>query len=294
MFMDLYQWIKRLLFYCSNNKKTKIERIEIELETNPYYDTLDTIKSETIISNNINSSVYLYNNYIYKVIHFKSTNYLDNYCNIIYQLDKDLNILYPIDMIEHKNHLIEIYQYLPNCDLFDFIVTYTLTQQDKYKIILSLMETISQLHNSGFAHRDIKPENIFYLPNNKILLIDLIMSAEYNDCKNFRGGSITYASPQMFQDIYLENDWRRTDIWSLGVVIYVIQCKIFPWTNSIDCDIYLSYKSIENKQKYWDNVINDKLISKLLFHSLAINPEERKDINQLIDIFKNELDISIP
>ena len=154
------------------------------------------------------------------------------------------------------------------------------------------MESIANLHNSGVAHRDIKPENLFYLPNSKTLLIDLIMCSRYDDPQPFRGGTVSYASPQMFLDTYIENDWRRIDIWSLGVVIYVVQLLVFPWKNSIDCDIYLSYQSNENKQEYWDNIIDNKVISKLLFHTLAIQPEERKNINQLIDIFKNEIDLS--
>ena len=260
---------------------------------NSYYDVLDTInKYSTIISNTKTSSVYLHNNYIYKLVDFPDCCGLYKYCNTINQLEDTSNILYPLEMIYSENSLIEKYKYIPDCDLFELIVNYTLPQKDKYKIILSVMEAISQLHNAGFAHRDIKPENLFYLPNNKILLIDLIMCAQYNDPLYFKGGTVYYASPQIFQENYIENDWRKNDIWSLGIVIYVIQQQFFPWRNAKNCDIYLSYTNCDNKQEHWDNLIDNKVISKLLFNSLVINPNERKDINQLIEIFKNEIDIS--
>jgi len=299
MLVEIYYWIKEYFFYCcstNNNKrnKTKVKEIDVILntETDIYYDTLDSLKYGTMISSTKSSSVHLYNNYIYKLTHFKNYNELYTYRNNINQLDKNLNILYPLEMIDKDTSLIEKYRYLPNCELFDFIIKYTLTQRDKYMIILSVMESIANLHNSGVAHRDIKPENLFYLPNSKTLLIDLIMCSRYDDPQLFQGGTVSYASPQMFLDTYIENDWRRIDIWSLGVVIYVVQLLVFPWKNSIDCDIYLSYQSNENKQEYWDNIIDNKVISKLLFHTLAIQPEERKNINQLIDIFKNEIDLS--
>ena len=299
MLVEIYYWIKEYFFYCcstNNNKrnKTKVKEIDVILntETDIYYDTLDSLKYGTMISSTKSSSVHLYNNYIYKLTHFKNYNELYTYRNNINQLDKNLNILYPLEMIDKDTSLIEKYRYLPNCELFDFIIKYTLTQRDKYMIILSVMESIANLHNSGVAHRDIKPENLFYLPNSKTLLIDLIMCSRYDDPQPFQGGTVSYASPQMFLDTYIENDWRRIDIWSLGVVIYVVQLLVFPWKNSIDCDIYLSYQSNENKQEYWDNIIDNKVISKLLFHTLAIQPEERKNINQLIDIFKNEIDLS--
>ena len=234
MLAEIYYWIKEYFFYCcstKNNKRNRVREVDLILNTenDVYYDTLDSLKYGKMISSTKSSSVHLYNNYIYKLTHFKNSSGLHKYCNTINQIDKNLNILYPLEMIDKDTSLIEKYQYLPNCELFDFIVKYTLTQRDKYKIILSVMESISQLHNSGFAHRDIKPENLFYLPNNKTLLIDLIMCSSYDDSSYFRGGTVSYASPQMFQEIYIEDDWRRTDIWSLGVVIYVIQCQFFDF-----------------------------------------------------------------
>ena len=306
MLVEIYYWIKEKIYsFCSPNRNSNSNsnsnsnnnrNIEVNREKDTYYDILDTIKYSTIISNTETSSVYLHNNYIYKLVDFPNYNDLHKYYNTINQLNNQFkntdNILYPLEMIYRGDRLIEKYKYIQSGDLFDFIVDYTLTQNEKYKIILSVMETISQLHNSGFAHRDIKPENLFYLPNKNTLLIDLIMCARYDETKYFRGGSVSYASPQMFQDIYIENDWRRTDIWSVGIVIYIIQQKLFPWRNAQHCNIYLSYKNCDNKQEYWDSIIDNKVISKLLFHSLVINPNERKDINQLIDIFKNEIDLS--
>lgn len=276
--------------YYSNNEVYQIDN-DLHQEMNSYYEALDIIKYSTIISNTKSSSVYLHNNYIYKLVDFPSCYDLYKYCNTIDQLEDNSNILYPLEMTYRKTSLIEKYNYIPDCDLFELITNYTTTQNEKYKIILSVMEAISQLHNAGFAHRDIKPENLFYLPNNKILLIDLIMCSRYDDPLHFKGGTVYYASPQIFQENYIENDWRQTDIWSLGIVIYVIQQQFFPWKNSKECDIYLSYKNYDNKQEYWDSIDN-KVISKLLFNSLVINPNERKDINQLIEIFKNEIDIS--
>ncbi len=85
---------------------------------------------------------------------------------------------------------------------------------------------LAAVHNVGIVHRDVKPENIFLArsPTGSIVpkLLDFGISKEWNDALTTQQGPLTgtpaYMSPEQANgDTKLD---PRTDIWSLGVVLY--------------------------------------------------------------------------
>ena len=99
MLGDIYYWIIDRIFNCSiNTTYSNVNQFDIlkPVETKSYFETWDTIKYSTSISQNKNSSVYLHNNYIYKVVDFNNYNELYKYYITIKQLEPNNNILYPL------------------------------------------------------------------------------------------------------------------------------------------------------------------------------------------------------
>ena len=124
------------------------------------------------------------------------------------------------------------------------------------------------------------------------------MSCVYNCNENFYGGTPHYASPEIYTNIYNKNninnnteiDWRKCDIWSIGIIIFSIINKEFPWSSAEikNCNIYRIYcKTVyENKEIFWNQYKIKPLYKKLLYHSLNINPDERYNINQIIHLIE--------
>lgn len=105
-----------------------------------------------------------------------------------------------------------------------------LDQEHFSRISYQLLTAINHCANHGVIHRDIKPENIMFVhtgDESDLRLIDFGSSAkdEYHrpneDNKLLHktmAGTPFYTSPEMFQQRYS----YETDVWSVGVVLYVL------------------------------------------------------------------------
>ena len=80
---------------------------------------------------------------------------------------------------------------------------------------------LQKAHGKGIVHRDLKPANIFITPDDQIKIIDFgLAKAAHRTILTKSGttlGTVPYMSPEQAQGNPADN---RTDIWSLGVVMY--------------------------------------------------------------------------
>ena len=235
------------------------------------------------------SNVYVLDDKLYKSMKLESsrlTSYKDFQSKI--SLMKDNGVLMPDKLFTYPdNQVIEMYPYFPESDLFDIIYQKKITC-NKIDIISSIIYSMNQLHQLGFAHRDIKLENMLFNSDTKYTyLIDTVMSCKYSDNCPFYGGTTHYASPELLNQIPII-DWRYNDIWGLGIVIYIIMFDLFPWAEAdiIKCPIYKKYW--ENPKYYWNNYPDlDPKIKKLVSGCLVVNPANRLTTLELIDILKD-------
>ena len=234
------------------------------------------------------SNIYVLDNKLYKSISRTSrfTGYKD-FQNKMCHLT-DVGILLPDESLTYPdNQIIEMYPYFPESDLFDIIYSKK-NLCSKLEIIKSILQSIKSIHQNYFAHRDIKLENMLFLSDIKYTyLIDMVMSCKYNDRNPFYGGTTQYASPELLNRITIL-DWRQSDIWALGIVIYIIMFDLFPWVEAdiIRCSLYKKYT--EDPESYWNSYQDlDPKIKKLLEGCLVINPLKRLNIYQLLDIINN-------
>jgi len=78
-----------------------------------------------------------------------------------------------------------------------------------------VVRALAMLHEWGAAHGDLKPENILVEPGGGIRLLDL----GFSTTRTARGGSAGYSAPEAGTPGI---DPRRSDLWSLGVVLHEI------------------------------------------------------------------------
>ena len=108
-------------------------------------------------------------------------------------------------------------------------------EKEAKKIILQLISALESCHEKGIAHRDIKLQNVVIEPRKmKVKLIDFGLSAvckEEEDLSRLKEvvGSPYYVSGEMFRGE--EYDGRKTDVWSLGVLLYRLVSGKFPFDN---------------------------------------------------------------
>ncbi len=103
---------------------------------------------------------------------------------------------------------------------------------DRIRLALQITGAIEAAHQTGIIHRDIKPENILITSNGEAKVLDFgIARAEAKGHTLTATGTVMgspmYMSPEQIQAQALD---RRTDIYSLGAVLYFLFTGVEPFT----------------------------------------------------------------
>ncbi len=109
------------------------------------------------------------------------------------------------------------------------------------QIGLQLAEGLHHAHSRGILHRDIKPANVLLSDDGTPLLLDFNLSRDDQRLPGFAthsiGGTLPYMAPEHIRSMLTGDDsiTLRTDIYSLGVVLYQLLTGRLPHDLSVDC-----------------------------------------------------------
>ncbi|KAL7520103.1 hypothetical protein ACHAWX_004849 [Stephanocyclus meneghinianus] len=152
---------------------------------------------------------------------------------------KHENIMTMVDCYEDASYLHIVTEKYTGGELFQKIVENRssagcFSEAKAVRIIRSLLKAVSYLHSNNIVHRDIKPENIVFAysgEHSDIKLIDFGLSRSFQhgeERMSNRVGTCYYMSPEVLQHEY-DN---ACDVWSVGVVAYILLCGYPPFNGS--------------------------------------------------------------
>lgn len=121
-------------------------------------------------------------------------------------------------------------EYVNGGELFTYIRDQRgLPEHECVRIFRQIISGVDYCHRFNLCHRDIKPENILLDDVGNVKLADFGMAALQPRGKMLKTscGSPHYAAPEIAKGI--EYDGRLSDIWSCGVVLYVMLCGCNPF-----------------------------------------------------------------
>jgi len=105
--------------------------------------------------------------------------------------------------------------------LKDKIVKGPIEIDEAIKITLQICEGLEKAHKKGIVHRDIKPANIFITTDGIVKILDFGLAKSKSQTQLTQLGStlgtVDYMSPEQANGNTVD---KRTDIWSVGVVLY--------------------------------------------------------------------------
>ena len=153
------------------------------------------------------------------------------------------------------------------------------TEDETKDILIQLLDGLGYAHSMGVVHRDIKPGNIIIDETGRLKILDFGIAKILGDRNltktGMKLGTINYMSPeQVMADKELD---QRTDIYSLGVLIYEMLTGRLPINTNTDSDFVLMKEIVEGEivnPKNLEGSISDKL-SSVLLRMLSKKKEDR-------------------
>jgi len=164
-------------------------------------------------------------------------------------------------------------------------------EKEAAELFAQICISLDYLHSRDIVHRDVKPENILFVSSESsdMKLIDFGYAGLWREDKQLTGlcGTPDYVAPEVLT-WYDDDDngtpyGKGSDLWSLGVLLYVILSGCSPF--SADEEELLLKQVAEAKYDFfeneWKNISDDaKDVIKRL---LVADPANRMTMPQLLE-----------
>jgi len=210
------------------------------------------------------------------------------------------NIIKLYEVFESERSLYLVMEECKGGEVFDKIVERIQAKQmysekDAANIIQQVMSCIQYCHNHNICHRDLKPENLLYLNpgserDNRIKVIDFGLSQSADKLKT-KVGTAYYVSPEILKGNYTQ----LCDIWSAGVILYILLTGDPPFNGASDQIIYnkimkFDFSFPENKWKHISKEAKD-----LLQNHMLVPEHKRATAKKVLEHtwFKNAPDVPL-
>ncbi|CAL9207118.1 unnamed protein product [Musa hybrid cultivar] len=149
------------------------------------------------------------------------------------KLLKHPNVVRLHEVSASKTKIYMVLEYVNGGELFDKIASKgKLSEGEGRKLFQQLIDGVSHCHDKGVYHRDLKPENVLVDAKGNIKISDFGLSALPQHLGNDGLLHTTCGSPNYIAPEVLCNrgyDGARSDIWSCGVILYVILTGCLPF-----------------------------------------------------------------
>ena len=227
------------------------------------------------------------------------------------------NIIQLIEFFEETDSFFLVFEKIDGGPLLDHIQSrICFTEAEASAIISELGQAIKYLHNKGIAHRDIKPDNILCVSTTspspvKLCDFDLCSEASIDISTPTLltpVGSVEYMAPEVV-DTFLIDDYeddddesicynKKCDLWSLGVIMYILLCGYAPFSGNCGSDCgwdrgesctdcqELLFSSIREghlvfPDQHWSTISSQA--KDLILRLLVKDSEARLDANQVLE-----------
>lgn len=190
------------------------------------------------------------------------------------------NIVGMKEVYDTKTKVYLIMDLMTGGELFDRIVQLEkYTEADAAKLIQSIAKAVGYCHNLGVVHRDLKPENLLFeskAPDARIKIADFGLAKIMDQKKVMQTacGTPGYVAPEVIMK-KSGGYTKEVDMWSLGVIIYILLCGFPPFYEENNAALFAAIKAAayEYPSPYWDNITADA--KDLIDNLLVKNPADR-------------------
>lgn len=184
------------------------------------------------------------------------------------------NIIRLYEWFEDKSNLYIVMDLCTGGELFDKISSVgSFNEHDAANLFKQMMNAVNYCTTKKICHKDLKPENFMFAskdPGATLKLIDFGLSQIFEDPKignikmKAKVGTPYYIAPEVIKGEYDE----KCDVWSMGVILYVLICGAPPFYGPNDFAILEMVKKMrfEFDLPIWNSISAEckDLVSKML------------------------------
>ena len=147
-----------------------------------------------------------------------------------------------------------------------------------------VISAVLYCHLNGIVHRDIKSDNILFAGqdiNSPVKLIDFGISVKFEKDTKLKDktGTVLYIAPEVISGSYDE----KCDIWSCGVLLYMMLCGQPPFYGSTRKEVMAKVKKgkFQFKSKIWTVVSAEA--KDLITLMLTLDPADRPSCRDVLN-----------
>jgi len=196
------------------------------------------------------------------------------------------NIIQLMEVVDTTKTLYLVLEFANGGDLFEAIVNRGFySDVDAAKIVAQILEAILFTHQNGIAHRDLKPENLLIMRENDK---DVIKIADFGLAKDFEKASLVtsvgtpdYVAPEVISGSGSYDS--SVDIWSIGVITYVLLCGFPPFCGDTQKDLFMNIMAgnYDFPSPEWDDVSKEAKL--FIQNMLVVDSHDRFNAEQCLE-----------
>ncbi|RKP24964.1 kinase-like domain-containing protein, partial [Syncephalis pseudoplumigaleata] len=169
-------------------------------------------------------------------------------------------------------HFYLAFEYVSGGQMLDYIISHgRLKERVARKFLRQMVSAVDYCHRNSIVHRDLKIENILISSSGSIKLIDFGLANLYSPRSQLNTfcGSLYFAAPELLNARpYIGPE---VDIWSLGIVLYVLVCGKVPFD---DQSMPMLHAKIKRGHVEYPDWLSKDCVD-LLSQMLVVDPSRR-------------------
>merc|ERR1711976_1108689 len=179
---------------------------------------------------------------------------------------------------ETPKEVIMIMEFIGGGELFEKVVAddFTLTEHDRVLFMRQICQAIGYMHQKNIVHLDLKPENILCKSkkSHQIKIIDFGLTRKLKPGEDVRilFGTPEFVSPEV---ISYEPVSPASDMWSVGVVCYVLLSGLSPFMGESDVETFANITGLnyDFEDEAFEHISED---AKDFIHKMLVKDQRRR------------------
>jgi len=195
------------------------------------------------------------------------------------------NIVRLFEFFEEPSKYCIVQEVVHGGELFDVLIKRkNFTEGEVATMVKRMLNAINYCHNKGIVHRDLKPENILLEDS---INLDTLKICDWGTAIPYqkkRLHSMTGTAYYMAPEVITGNYSKKCDIWSIGVIAFMLLSGKAPFYGRSNEEIFTMAKApIQFPDKEWSgDKISDESRN-FVEYLLTIEEKKRPDAEQALN-----------